>query len=230
MRRKGVLWIIIFLIIVIFLISEFFLPQFAVNKLRFLFEQETKSIDKLDINIASFPALKILTGRIDHVIIKSEGLMLDNLYLKTFNIRYCDILFRKNSFTGINTHLEAVISESAINDYIKTKYPELEDFHLQITPEQVLLQGSISFFEADINLKLSGNFVINEKQEIYFIPDDFQIENIQIPVDLLKNYIEKIDFSFSLEELDIPLDISEIKLMSGYLVISGGVSEKGGEI
>ena len=223
MRKICYLWVFIFIILLGILISQLFLPGFAADKLRSVFEQETDSIDKLDINIASFPALKILTGRIDHVFIESEGLMLDNLYLDSFNIRYRDILLQKNGFTGNNTYLEAVISEVAINNYIKSKYPELEDFHLKITGEQVLLEGSINFFEADINLKLSGNFVINDNQDIYFIPDNFQIENLRIPVDLLKNYIERLNFSLSLKELNIPLNISEINLISGYIIISGGV-------
>ncbi len=228
--RKGRLWgLIIIIVLIIIIISQLFLPPFAADKLRDVLEQETDSIDKLEINIASFPALKILTGRVDHVFIKSQGLQSNNLYIDSFDVSYRDIILQKGSFYGINTYLEAVISENAIDKYVSATYPELNDFQLNITPEQVLLEGSISVFDTSFNLKLSGNFIINDREDIYFVPDDFQVENIKIPISLLKSYIEKIDFSFNLEELGIPLDISEIQLMSGYIIIKGGILEKGGE-
>jgi len=229
MRKVRLLGVSIILLVIIIIISQLFLPPFAADKLRDVFEQETDSIDKLEINIASFPALKILIGRVDHVFIESDGLQLDHLYLDSFDVSYRDIVLQKGSFYGINTYLEAVISEKAIDEYISATYPELNDFQLKITPEQVLLEGSINFFEAIFNLKLSGNFVINDQEDIYFVPDDLQVENIKIPVNLLKSYVEKVDFSFNLDELGIPLDISELKLMSGYIIISGGVLEKGSE-
>ncbi len=229
MRKGRLLGLIVIIVVTIIIISQLFLPPFAADKLRDVLEQETDSIDKLDINIASFPAIKILTGRVDHVFIKSEGVQFNNLYIDSFDVSYRDIILQKGSFYGINTYLEAVISENAIDDYISDTYPELQDFQLKITAEQVLLEGSISIFDASFNLMFSGNFVINDREDIYFVPDDFQLEDIKIPVSLLKSYIEKIDFSFNLEELGIPLDISEIQLMSGHIIITGGVLEKGGE-
>jgi len=229
MRKGRLLGLIVIIVVTIIIISQLFLPPFAADKLRDVLEQETDSIDKLDINIASFPAIKILTGRVDHVFIKSEGVQFNNLYIDSFDVSYRDIILQKGSFYGINTYLEAVISENAIDDYISDTYPELQDFQLKITAEQVLLEGSISIFDASFNLMFSGNFVINDREDIYFVPDDFQLEDIKIPVSLLKSYIEKIDFSFNLEELGIPLDISEIQLMSAYIIITGGVLEKGGE-
>lgn len=227
MKRRGIVWLFIIGITFLILIAQLFLPQFAVNKLRNILEKETDSIDYLDVDITSFPALEILTGRIDHVVIASEGMKIDNLYLDTFNVSYRDIILKKGGFTGVNTDLEVVISEGSINDYVNSKYHDLKDFVIQITPDQVLLQGLISIFEADFQLKLSGNFVINDQQNIYFVPEDFQIEDIKVPVGLLKSYIEKLDFSFNLKELGVPMDISDINLISGFIKINGGVQERG---
>ncbi|MFP4016798.1 MAG: DUF2993 domain-containing protein [Halanaerobiales bacterium] len=227
MKRRGIVWLFIIGITFLILIAQLFLPQFAANKLRNILEKETDSIDYLDVDITSFPALEILTGRIDHVVIASEGMKIDNLYLDTFNVSYRDIILKKGGFTGVNTDLEVVISEGSINDYVNSKYHDLKDFVIQITPDQVLLQGLISIFEADFQLKLSGNFVINDQQNIYFVPEDFQIEDIKVPVGLLKSYIEKLDFSFNLKELGVPMDISDINLISGFIIINGGVQERG---
>ncbi|MFP4661973.1 MAG: DUF2993 domain-containing protein [Halanaerobiales bacterium] len=228
MKIRGKVWvIIIFITFFLLIISQLFLPQIAVNRLRNVLEEETDSIDYLDISITSFPAMEILTGKIDYVFIESDGLMFDNLYLDTFNVSYRDIVFKKGSFTGVNTDLEVVISEQSINDYVNSRYSDLKDFDIQITSDQVFLQGLITIFEADFQLKLTGNFVINEQQDIYFVPSDFQIENIRIPVELLKSYIEKLDFSINLKELGIPLDISHINLMTGFIVINGGYTGEG---
>lgn len=221
--RKKVLYFLISIVIIFFLLSELFLPGFAANMLRGVFNQEADSIDDLNINISSFPAFKILMGRIDSVEVEAEGLMIDNLYLNNINLAYRDIILEKGSFKGTNTYLETIITEESLNKYIVANYPELENFNLEISTTQVFLQGDIKFLEMFFNVQLSGNFVINDRKDIYFIPANFQIENLNIPLELLKTYIEGFDFYFNLKDLGVPVDVSEIKLNSGYIVISGGV-------
>lgn len=220
-RKKRSLWLIIILIVILFLITEIFLPGLAEDRLKKILDKRADKIENLDIKVASFPALKILLGRIDHVSVNIEGLVVDELYINHMNINYHDLIFSKTGFSGINTRLEAMVTEKSLNDYIDSKYPDLENFNVTINPEQVLMEGAIKLFEARINLKLAGNFVINDKEEIYFVPADFQLENIKIPIDLLKRYLEGLNFSFDLKELEIPLSIDELRLGSGRMIITG---------
>ncbi|MFW6022268.1 MAG: DUF2993 domain-containing protein [Halanaerobiaceae bacterium] len=225
MIKRRPLWSLLFFFLALIFITEIFLPGFAENRLRIIFYEETDSIDELQVNIRTFPALKIFSGRMDRVIIESTGVFVDGLYIDSFNVSYQDLVLEKGSFTGINTSLNVVINEDALNEYINKKYPELGDFQLRIMPDQVLLQGSIMLFDTAINIRLSGNFVVTDRQMIYFVPEDFQLENIKIPKQLLKSYVENIELVFHLKELNIPLDIDEIKSGSAELTIIGGNQE-----
>lgn len=221
-RRYRFLYLIIALMIVFLLSLEFFLPALLANMLEDYLRKEADSIVYLKIELASFPAVKLLRGKIDQAEIELEGLLLDELSLDKLDLHYKGVILKEDGFTGHNTWLEAIISEEALNNYIKAKFPELEAFQLELRPDQVYLAGKINFFEMVLELQLSGNFIVNDQREVYFIPANVRIENIDIPVNLLKAYIEGLDFSFNLEDLNIPLAIDEIKLNSGYLILLGG--------
>lgn len=220
--KKRLIYLLIGIMVLLLLGLEFFVPGLVASTLEGYLREEADSVESLTIKIDSFPAVKMLTGRIDEVDIEAEGLMIDNLYLNNLVLGYQDILLKQGGFTGSNTRLEIVIMEESLNNYIRAKYPDLEAFQLEITPENVLLKGNINIFEMIFNIQLSGNFIINDQKDIYFIPDNFQIEDLNIPVNLLKSYIEGLDFSFNLKDLNIPLDINEIKLYSGYTILRGG--------
>lgn len=221
-NKKKVFYSLIGGILIIFILSEVFLPVLVADFLQNVFIKETDSIDSIKINIRSSPALKMLTGRIDYVEVEAEGLSINNLYLNKMNLSYQDILLKRDGFTGVNTLLEAIITEESLNKFIRTEYSNLRDFQLKIRPEKIVLQGSIEFLNMYFSVQLSGNLVLNDNKDIYFVPDSFQIENLNIPVDVLKTYIEGFDFSFNIKELDIPLSISSINTDFEYITISGG--------
>src|SRR5690554_867201 len=151
MRRKRWLFLILIFFFLLFLGIELYLPSIANRTIENIFEEETDEIEDLEINVSSFPALKILLGRVDHASIRAQGLTHDHLYLEQFNLNYSNIVLNKNGFHGINTYLEAMVTEEALNKYLKEKYPEMGNFSVQINPEQILLQGELNIFDIGIN-------------------------------------------------------------------------------
>ncbi|MFW6029632.1 MAG: DUF2993 domain-containing protein [Halanaerobiales bacterium] len=222
MRRKRSLWILIFIFLFVFLAIELFLPGIANRRLLEIFQQEIDGIEELEINLRSFPALKILFGRVDHVSIRSQGLLHDHLYLKKLNLNYDNITLYRDDFVGANSYLEAIITEDALNKYLSKKYPEMGNFSLQINPEQILLQGVLNLFDVKFNFQINGNLILNDESQIYFVPDDLRVEEVNVPVKLIKAYIEEFAFVIDLKTLDIPIDIDEIKTGSSYILITGG--------
>lgn len=223
MRRKNSSrWLIIILILFIFLISEMFLPGLAVDRIRRILSKSADEIDRLDINVAAFPALKVLLGKVDHIVLNAEGLLVDDLLIDDLVINYRDVSFNRSGFDGINTGLQAVITEDSLNNYIHRKYSELDNFFIKIEPERISLQGYVNIFEAKIRVLFAGNFVINDRDIIYFVPSDVQVEDVKLPANLIKSYMEDLDFSFDLKELDIPLSIDELQLSPGKISITGG--------
>ncbi|MCG8513913.1 MAG: DUF2993 domain-containing protein [Halanaerobiales bacterium] len=220
-RKRGFFWNIVLVVLVMFLAAELFLPRLASRQLAEILRRETEQIESLKIAVSSFPAPEILLGRLDFVEIKAAGVIVEGLYLDSLSVEYRDIILRGHSFTGDNTFLEILVKEERLNQYIQTKYPELKDFKLVLLPGQVLLGGVINFLEATINLQLTGRLFITEQAEVEFIPENLQVEDVQIPVNLIRKYVNQPGFSFDLKELAIPLRIDRIEVSTGELRIIG---------
>lgn len=225
MKLKRGFFINLFLIIlIVILVIELFLPGMVEKKIKNILIQQSQEYEQIDVDATSFPAVKFLFGQIDFVQIKTTGLIVDNLRLETFNINYNDVKIGKKSFSGENTDLYAIVTEKDLNKYIKKQYPDQADFSIKLNPEQVYLEGAYKLFENDIALKLSGSFNVSEAKVITFEPDNFQIEDINIPVNLLKSYLDKLGFKINLKELKIPLDIEQINIKTEQIEITGGNS------
>lgn len=221
-QRKGHLWNLVLLFLIIMLFSELFLPGIAERKLTAILQKETDGIEDIEIKLATFPSLKVIIGQINYAELMATGVVIENLRLEHLDLKYRDVKLKSGSFTGENTTLDIIIIESDINQYIKDRYPELADFKIKLLPEQAILNGSINFFDTGIKIQLSGELDITEEKKIVFIPINFQIEEVNIPVNLVKRYINDLGFSFDLKNLTIPLNMKKIDIREGQIRVLGG--------
>lgn len=220
-RRRGYLWYLILLVLIIILGLELYLPRMAERRIGEIFRAGTDRIERLDIQVSSFPALEILLGRLDRVAVESRGLEFKGLYLDAFAVKYRNIKLKEGFFEGENIALDILITEEALNNYLRVNYPELDSFKIELIPDQVYLSGVLKFFEARLKLQLAGELVITEGNKISFIPQNFLFEDISISAGLIRDFMKDKGFSFDLDELDVPLNIDEIKIGRGELRIIG---------
>lgn len=220
-RKRNNLWFFILLVLIILVSMEFYLPRLVEREIREIFQRETESIENLEIQVSSFPSLEILFKRVDRIIINARGLSFNGLYLEDFAVEYQDIRLHDDYFTGNNTALNILITEDALNNYIKTNYPELGDFKIELNPDQVFLSGIINFFEARLQIQLAGSFTVTENNEVFFIPENFRVEKINIPGEIIRDFLQDKAFSFDLNELNLPINITQIELSSGEIRVLG---------
>lgn len=225
MRKKALFWNIILVLLLFILGAELLLPRLARQKFREILVRESDSIEELAISASAFPAFKILLGRLDYVEIKAAEVVVDGLSLKSLLLKYQDVRLRDQSFSGDNTILQILLEEEGLNRYIKARYPELKDFTIGLLPGQVVLGGAVTFLEATIRLQLAGRLFITEQAEIEFVPENLQVEDVKIPLNLIQKYVNKLGFSFDLKELEIPLTIDQIEVSAGELRIIGEKSQ-----
>jgi uncharacterized protein YpmS len=220
-RKRNILWYFILLVLIILVSMEFYLPRLVEREIREIFQRETESIENLEIQVSSFPSLEILLKRVDRIIIEARGLSFNGLYLEDFAVEYQDIRLHDDYFTGNNTALNILITEDALNNYIKTNYPELGDFKIELNPDQVFLSGIINFFEARLQIQLAGSFTVTENNEVFFIPENFRVEKINIPGEIIRDFLQDKAFSFDLNALNLPINITQIELSSGEIRVLG---------
>lgn len=220
-RRKPPYLILLVVLFLVILIIEIYLPLLAENRVRDIIVSQIEQADRLTVEVASFPALEVLAGRIDHLEVDAEGVVVDGLYLNKLLARYREVSYSKDDFQGINTILDIIITEKALNDYIHKRYPDLQNFRISLQPDLVILKGTLKIFEARIGLQLSGRMTIDEDQVVAFRPENLQVEEFNIPSSLLQNYLNDLGFIFDLKSLNIPLKVDEIVISQGEVRVYG---------
>jgi hypothetical protein len=78
--------------------------------------------------------------------------------------------------------------------------------------------------EARIKLQLSGSFKLVKTNQIVFEPGQFSVEEVNIPVSLLKKFVKDMGFTLNLDKYNIPLIVEKIRVSSDKLVLEGGSS------
>lgn len=218
---KKRFWKYIFLFLILILAAQLLLPVVAERKLSKIILSQVEKIDKLDIELVSFPSMEILLGKIDFVEISAEKPVYQDLLIRSLDLKYKDVLLKGNTFEGENTYLRILITEEDLNNYLKNTSPDLADLEISLKPDQVLLVGKIPFLNTKLNLRVAGDFLVNnEENKVIFQPEEMKVERLNIPVNLVSKYIEDAYFTLDLNQLNFPLEIDRVKVEEGQIIIA----------
>lgn len=226
MRKRNFLWNIILIILLLLFGSELILPRIAEKKLSSYIASEAESIESLNIKVSSLPSIKILLNKFDFVEIDAAGVKIDNIYLDQFSGEFNDVRLVGGRVKGNNTDLKIIISEDALNNYLEKQYPTLENFDVVLSPGKIFLSGYLNFLEARINVQLAGKLVMEGVNRVHFIPEELQVENINISAALFKDLIEDKGFYFNLNTLELPVNIEKIIISEDKIMVVGGKSAR----
>lgn len=220
------------LIAIILIGSQFLLPRYTAQQLRKSVGEEVDEYKTLEIEINSWPALKLLVKAADQVQIRADEITIDKLRLAELRAKFKNLqLQEKNgewqAIKGENTELDILITEADLNNYLRAQ-KELDIFEkikLDITPQQVILKGLISIFNAQVRLQLTGDFTVIKDKKIIFSSDKLAVENFLISTSSIEQLKEKLQFELDLTELPLPLDVREVELAKDQLKIKGPTRE-----
>lgn len=222
MWKKGMA--LVALLLIIFLASEVILPSMAGRKVREEIIANTDNIEELKVKAEVFPAFKVLFSRLDHLSVEADGLEKDDLFFKEIKAGYSQILLADDGeIMAYNNDLKVILTETAINDYIDRRYPELKNFQVNLESDRVFMEGYLNVFDSKIQISLTGEFNLKTPAKIQFIPVDFQLNDLRVPSSIIKNYLEDLVFTLDLEQLEIPITVEEIKVGEDRLLLLSGV-------
>jgi len=220
--------VILILIVVVLVALQVFLPRYTAQQLKNSLIEEVDDYQALQINVDSWPSLKLLVKAADKVQIRAETITIDQLRLTDLRAEFKNLqLQEKNgawqAVQGANTELQMLITEADLNNYLRAQ-EELDIFEkvkLDITPQQVILNGVISIFNAQVRLQLTGEFTVIKDKKIIFASDKLAVENFLISTSSIEQLKEKLQFELDLTELPLPLDVREVELAKDQLKIKG---------
>ncbi|MGM0501208.1 MAG: DUF2993 domain-containing protein [Bacillota bacterium] len=220
--------IIVILVIVLIASTEVLLPNYVGNRLENSLKAEVDSYHQLNLEVDSFPALKLLVAAADEVKVTGQDIVVEDLKLEQLkaefrNLKLKEIAGEWETVRGENTELEIIITEKDINRYLITKeeLAAFERIKLDITPQQVILNGIITLFSAEVNLQLTGNFTVVDAQKIVFNSEQLAVENFLVSTSSIQQLKEKLQFELDLTELPLPLEVKEVELAKDRLIIKG---------
>lgn len=218
---KKRVWKYVFLFLILILAIQLLLPVLAERKLNKIILAQVEEIGELDIELASFPSIEILLGKIDFVEISAERPVYQDLLISSLNVKYRDVLLKGNTFEGDNTYLKILITEDDLNNYLKNTSPDLANLEISLKPGQVLLTGKVPFLNTSLNIRVTGGFLVkNEENKVVFQPEEMKVERVNIPVNLVSKYIEDAYFTLDLNQLNFPLEIDRVKVEEAQIIIA----------
>ena len=215
-------------LLIIYLFMQLYLPGMAEDKIRQGLLDNIDQAEGLVVDARSFPAWEILfSQRVDHLNIRAESIVLDRLKLNSLRGEYRDVSYSDGEVSGKNTDLSVYVSEKALNNFVNQKYSNLNDFMVNIEPDMVYLSGYVDFLDAKFKVQLSGTLELTRVNKIVFEPGKFSVEEVDIPVSLLKSFVNNLGFTLNLDQYNIPLTVEKIRVSSDKLILEGGTSAEG---
>lgn len=206
-----------------YLIFQFYMPQVAEDQIGKGLIAHTDQVEGLKIEVSSFPAWEIFfEKRIDLLKIKAKWLEVDGLKLESFYGKYQDVSYKDRVISGQNTDLNFYITEQSLNRYLKKHYPSLSSFKVDFSSDDVNLTGSVRLLGSEIPLNLTGSFSLTDINNIVYIPGEFKVDKIEIPLSLIREITGDMSFTIDLNQLEIPIKVEKLELKEDRIEIKGG--------
>lgn len=230
--KRYLLFILILILGLVVGISEVLLPAYYAEQVESGLRKQVSRVEGLDVKISSRPALLLLTGRIQHgsVMAKEmrlQGAEVQDLQIEEVTASYKNLVIANTpegvkAVAGTNTFFRAKFREADLNQYLNRRFQDFEQLKLDLKEDLATLALQVTLFNTKISLKIAGNFQVVDQQVIRFVPQDLELENVKIPSILLNQLAKQVEFEIKLQEYPLPLDLQEIRIEEGNLLVLGG--------
>lgn len=220
---KKVFLTILILAVFSFLIFQFYVIGMVEEDIKSNLSNYFSESKELEVDASSFPAWEVLRKkRVDHLNIKADYFILDGLKFDNFSGEYSNVSYNKNLINGENTSLYFSLSEESLTKYLKSEYEKLKDFEVNLKEDGVILNGKVNIFNSEIELNLVGSIKLENANEIIYTPNEFKVEEVELPLSTIKDFTGEMSFVIDLGEYNIPIKVDKIRSYEGKIELSGG--------
>ncbi|MGM0409980.1 MAG: LmeA family phospholipid-binding protein [Bacillota bacterium] len=222
---KKVFLTILILAVFSFLIFQFYVIGMVEEDIKSNLSNYFSESKELEVDASSFPAWEVLRKkRVDHLNIKADYFILDGLKFDNFSGEYSDVSYDKNLINGENTSLYFSLSEESLTKYLRSEYEKLKDFEVNLNENGVILNGKVNIFNSEIELNLVGSIKLENTNEIVYTPNEFKVEEVELPLSTIKDFTGEMSFIIDLGEYNIPIKVDKIRSDENKIELSGGQS------
>jgi hypothetical protein len=221
---KGLTILGIFIILLIG-ISQMFLPALLANRLTAAMQTRLQT-EQVVTSVEQSPAFTMLLGRFDTIDIKAENAVLNkvqfdelDLHVNKAQLDLQQILFaqRFSVQTAQDISLKGVLSEQQLAAALSQKENKLQDVKVQVTPDQIHIQGGIALLGKSISVTVEGRLLVDQNRIL------FRMEKVDIKNALLGKMGSNLFNDLVLVDLNkLPFDVmlTKVEQEDGKVVIT----------
>lgn len=115
------------------------------------------------------------------------------------------------------TKVQGVITQTALTQYLRTKYPEFQP-EVILLPKQIQLSGLVDLFGNATPVQVRGRLETSGPKTLRFYTENVRIASRKVPEELLKFISTQLPLTFNVME-NWPLQIAGLNLKSKELEI-----------
>ncbi len=229
MRRVLILSVALF--IALALVVELLLPTVVARGVAAGLDKIIGPGETVNVQLKAYPALKMLTGRVDRVTvettnIQAAGLVIDKLTATidqvSVNLRTLLTKRQIQSTKSANLDVKLTISEQNLKQYVLANVKGVKEPRLTIEPGKVTAGGYLTFNGKDFFVVGEGRFVVKDGSKIGLELTGMKVDDQEMPAGMVNKVMEMLggtDLFIDMSKFPVPLEAKEVQMNKGSLVI-----------
>jgi len=221
---KGLTILGIFIILLIGF-SEMFLPALLANRLTAAMQNSLQT-EQVVAKVEQSPAFTMLLGRFDTIDIKTENAVLNKVQFDELDLHVTkaqmdlqQLVFaqRLSVQNAQEISLKGILSEKQLAAALSQKESKLQDVKVQVTPDQIHIQGGIPLLGKSISVTVEGRLLVDQNRIL------FRMEKVDIKNALLGKMGSNLFNDLVLVDLNkLPFDVmlTKVEQEDGKVVIT----------
>lgn len=218
------------LVVLVLASSEFWLPGWASTRLERALRQELAPAGFVELEARSYPAFRLLAGRIDRLRAEGRefpvgGLRVEALVVEGQGVTYDGpSLYRRGEFRlrGADAlRVTLVVNEQALNEFFWQQADPQHRFRLTFTDGQARLQGALNVLGRELSIRVSGRLTVKGADRVAFEPEQLSLEKLELPAFVLNMLAERWVIRLDFSSLPFPLELTDVRINGGRLYVYG---------
>ncbi len=220
-------WIlrVAFIFVLLIIVAQFFLPGTVATAMEKALHEQWQ-LQEVQVKVHAFPAVKILTGKVDKAeIFISETVFgmvpINDLYMELLeiNINVISVLQKDFNYEMQRAGtVEFKITEEGLNKYLQENpIGGLNNVSVELNEDLSKVKSQITILGTKVDFTLLGRFALKD-ENLVFVPEDFKVDEHSLG-ELFKDRIETgTNLAFNLGTL--PYDTKLNRLETGVKTIT----------
>lgn len=217
-KTLKVCLIIFSIIIILYVLSEIFIPVAASKYVRREIEKRYPEAKDVTVSVRAFPAFRLLFKKYSRLKVSAKEITVEG-------VRFDSVSLESKSYPQAD--VEGIISEERINEMFSSSSSFVINPKITLLKSNINVYGRVNLSFGSFYISANGNLEVRDGREIYFIPQSIEVLGARAPEQIL-SAIQSIanETPLLVVRKDLPITLSSVVSEPGKLIASGKLDLK----